>query len=79
VVQTRRATTQKSRSKAPRPGREWRRFKTTTCWRKAKFSRRKASMRTKESNQCSNAEPEVYRHGQHLSRNAGITFTAMLL
>src|ERR1700741_2088939 len=39
--QTRRATTQKTRSKLLRLGRGRRRFRTESCWRRAKFSRRK--------------------------------------
>ena len=39
--QTPRATTQKSLSKMPRLGRGWRRFSTASCWRKARFSRRR--------------------------------------
>ncbi len=40
-IQTLRATTQKRRSNVPRLGRGWRRFRTASCWRNAKFSRRR--------------------------------------
>ena len=39
--QNRRTTTQKSLSNGPRPGRGRRRFSTASCWRNARFSRRR--------------------------------------
>ena len=68
--QTRRATTQKSLSKLPRLGRGWRRFRTESCCRKAKFSRRRL--------RCERKRRTIVPMKSLTNRNMAKSYTRML-
>ena len=77
--QKRRATTQKSLSKLLRLGRGWRRFRTESCWRKAKFSRRRLRCARKRRTSVPMHSLTNRSISRSYYQNAGRTPAAMLL
>src|SRR6201998_1376642 len=77
--QTRRATTQKTRSKLLRLGRGRRRFKTERCWRRAKFSRRRFRCERKRRTIVPKKSLTDRSMARSYTRTAGETPVARLL
>jgi hypothetical protein len=77
--QTRRATTQKTRSRVLRLGRGRRRFRTESCWRKAKFSRRRLRCERKRRTIVPRKSLTNRSMARSYTRTAGETPAARLL